>query len=238
MLASGSRTPIILVAACAGLTIVSLRQVSRFVSMGVLMYAVFAIGFATLGAGVADRVDSIASTAHIDRFQQTYFGQLFLPQVMAQPMGLGLGAATIGARHFTEFQQVILVESYFGLVGIEMGFLGLIAIVWIAAAIVRLLWRQRAVMRLAGDSAAPWHVMGLFAVMVVALMPIGTPVDAAPGNVYFWLAIGIAAKLYDLERWRLAEGLGAIPVEQAPYPVYEYLSPYPPVPPPRPSVIP
>lgn len=230
MLASGSRTPIVLVAACAGLTIVSLRRVGRLFSISVLLYAVFAVGFATLGAGVSDRVDSIASAEHINRFQSTYFGQLFLPQVMNQPMGMGLGIATIGARHFTEFKQIVFIESYFGLMGIEMGVLGLAAILWLSAAVVLGLWRQRPMMKASGDSAAPWHVMALFACMVVALLPVGTPLDAAPGNVYFWLALGLCAKLYDLERWRRAQGLGAIPAApQTP------LSPYPPVPPPLPS---
>ena len=233
MLASGSRTPIILVAACAGLTVVSLRRVGRLISISVLLYAVFAVGFATLGAGVSDRVDSIASAEHIDRFQSTYFGQLFLPQVMREPMGMGLGVATIGARHFTEFRQIIFIESYFGLMGIEMGFLGLASILWLSAAVLVVLWRQRAIMKDSGDSAAPWHVMGLFACMVVALLPVGTPLDAAPGNVYFWLALGLCAKLYDLELWRRAQGLGTIPSQASQQTAM--LSPYPPLPPPKPS---
>jgi hypothetical protein len=233
MLASGSRTPIILVAACAGLTIVSLRRVGRLISISVVLYAVFAVGFATLGGGVADRVDSIASAEHVARFQTTYFGQLFLPQVLAEPIGKGLGIATIGARHFTEFSQIVFIESYLGLVGIETGVLGLVSILWLSAAVVVVMWRQRAVMKDSGDSAAPWHVMALFACMVVALLPVGTPLDAAPGNVYFWLALGICAKLYDLERWRRAQGLGAIPAGRPMQPAM--LSPYPPVPPPRPG---
>src|SRR5688572_1589970 len=76
MLASGSRTPLVLAAACSALTIMALRRVGRMVQMGIVFYVVFAVGFATLGAGVADRVDSIASIEHVDRFQRTYFGQL------------------------------------------------------------------------------------------------------------------------------------------------------------------
>lgn len=206
MLASGSRTPFILAAACAGITLISLRRVGRLVSTSVIMYAVFAVGFATLGAGVADRVASIASMEHVDRFQRTYFGQLFIPKMMESPMGIGLGAATIGARHFTEFGQIVFVESYFGLVGIETGVLGLLAIIWLAAASVVVLWRWRVVMKGAPESAAAWHVLALFAITTVALLPVGTPIDAAPGNVYFWLSLGICAKLYDLERARGSAG--------------------------------
>ena len=207
MLASGSRTPLLLAAACAGLTIVSLRQTSRLVSMSLILYAVFAVGFATLGAGVADRVDSIASTEHIGRFQQTYFGQLFLPKLAEDPMGIGLGAATIGARHFTEFGQVILMESYFGILAVETGVLGLGSVLWLSAAVLLAVWRWRAVMLTAGASAPMWHVLGLFAVMIVLLLPVGPVLDGPPANVYFWLALGVAARLYDLERWRRAGGV-------------------------------
>lgn len=206
MLASGSRSPIVLAGACTGLTILSLRRVGRMIQIGIILYAVFAVGFSTLGAGVADRVDSIASVEHVDRFQRTYFGQLFLPKMMEQPTGLGLGTATIGARHFTEFRQVVFVESYFGLVGIETGVAGLVTILWVAAAVVALLWRMRRTMKGAPDTASTWHVLALFTVTIVLLMPVGTPLDAAPGNLYFWLALGICAKLYDLERWRRAGG--------------------------------
>lgn len=207
MLASGSRTPLVLAAACAGLTIVSLRQVGRMVSMSVILYALFAVGFATLGAGVADRVDSIASTEHIDRFQRTYFGQLFLPKLLEDPMGIGLGAATIGARHFTEFGQVILMESYFGIVAVETGLLGLGSLLWLSASVLLVVWRWRAIMLTAGTSAPMWHVLALFVVVLVLLLPVGPVLDSPPANVYFWLALGMAARLYDLERWRRAGGV-------------------------------
>jgi len=221
MLASGSRAPLVLAAACAGLTIVSLRRVSRLVSMSVVVYTVFAVAFVTLGAGVADRVDSIASTDHIDRFRDTYFGQLFLSKLIDDPMGVGLGAATIGARHFTEFGQVILMESYYGIVAVETGLLGLGSVLWLSAAVLLVIWRWRALMLTAGASAPMWHVLALFAVATVLLLPVGPVLDGPPTNVYFWLSLGIAARLYDLERWRRAGGVG-----QAAYPpLYSYQPP-------------
>ena len=207
MMASGSRTPIILTLACAGLLTISLRRVGRLISMSIVLYAVFAVGFATLGAGVADRVDSIASMEHADRFKRTYFGQLFVAQLMDQPTGHGLGSATVGARHFTEFGEVVLMESYFGVVSYETGLLGLGAFLWVCAAVVAAQWKGRAVMRQSGEFAAPWHAMALFVTMIVLMLPVGTLLDAAPVNLYFWVALGFAAKLYDLERWRLAEEL-------------------------------
>jgi hypothetical protein len=215
MLTSGARAPLLLTAAGTGLAIISMRQVGRLASMTVILYAVFAIGFATLGTGVADRVDSIASTEHLDRFQRTYFGQLFLPRLIEAPMGIGLGAATVGARHFTEFGQVILMESYFGLVALETGVLGLVSILWLAAAVALLMWRERAVMKDAPGTGALWHTLALYVVALVVLLPVGPVLDTPPANVYFWFSVGAAARLYDLERWRLAAGEATVPEPHA-----------------------
>lgn len=228
MLASGSRTPLILAAACVGLTLVSLGKVGRMLQVAILLYAIFAVGFATLGAGVADRVDSIASTEHIARFQRTYFGQLFLSHLEGEPMGIGLGSATIGARHFTEYGQIVFIESYFGLVAIETGIIGLMTILWVAAAVVVYFWRSRQTMT-RGDAGTSWHLLALFACSLIALLPVGTPIDAAPGNIYFWLALGICARLYDLERHARAQLLPDDQMTSLMYP------PYPPVPPPKPA---
>lgn len=198
-MASGSRSPIILTVAAGGMVMLGLGRLGRIVSMGVGVYIVLAIGFTTLGAGVEERVGSIASGEHIERFNRTYFGQLFLPKMMETPMGLGLGAATIGARHFTEFGEVLLVESYFGIIAVETGVLGLLAILGLSAAALAFVLQARLVMR--DSPAGPmWYALASFAVIVLMLGPVSTPLDSAPGNVYFWLSLGIVAKLYDLER--------------------------------------
>src|SRR5690606_27878373 len=122
------------------------------------------------GGGVADRVGSIVSVEHIQRVNQTYFGQLFLPRVFETPMGIGLGAATIGARHFSEFHEVLLVESYFGVVAIETGFLGLLTILMVSAAALAYLFRARLLMRNA--VAGPvWFAFAAFATIVLLLGP-------------------------------------------------------------------
>ena len=198
-LASGSRSPMILTVAAAGTMMIGLGRLGRIVSMGVGVYVVLAIGFATLGGGVEERVGSIASGEHIERFNRTYFGQLFIPKVMESPMGIGLGAATIGARHFTEFGEVILVESYFGVIAVETGVLGLLTILGVSAAGVTFVLKARQTMR--GAPAGPiWYALASFVLIVLLLGPVSTPLDSAPGNVYFWLSLGIVAKLYDLER--------------------------------------
>ena len=214
MLASGSRSPLILMLACAGAAMLALGRVGRIVSMAIGVYIMFAIGFATLGAGVEERVGSIASMEHVARFNRTYFGQLFISKMMETPMGLGLGVATIGARHFTEFGQVILVESYFGLIAIETGVIGLLAILTLSAAVVLYLARARLLMK-TGQAAAVWHTLAAFVVTVIMLGPVSTPLDSAPGNLYFWLTLGALARLYDLERARREAEL--VPPVSLPY---------------------
>jgi hypothetical protein len=205
-MASGSRSPLLLTFAAAGLALLALGKLSRIFSMGVGVYLVFAIGFATLGSGVEDRVGSIASFSHVERFQHTYFGQMFLPDVMKSPLGMGLGSATIGARHFTEFNEILLVESYLGIVAIETGILGLLTILGVLGAVGAFIAKCRPVMRDAG-SAPIWHALAVFMLLTILLTPVSTPLDAPPGNLYFWMSLGIVAKLYDLHRWAKASEL-------------------------------
>lgn len=205
-MASGSRSPLLLTFAAAGLALLGLGKLGRIFSMGIGVYFVFAIGFATLGAGVEDRVGSIASFEHVARFQHTYFGQMFLPEVMKTPLGIGLGAATIGARHFTEFNEILLVESYLGIVAVETGILGLITILALLGASAAFVAKARPLM-LDAPASPMWHALAVFIVITILLTPVSTPLDAPPGNLYFWMSIGIVAKLYDLHRWTKAAAL-------------------------------
>ena len=88
VLVSGSRSPIVLTGACAGIATLALGKMGRFFSWGIVAYLVFAAGFALLGPGVAERVGSIASTDHIARFNAgDYYDQhdFFEALWMAEP---------------------------------------------------------------------------------------------------------------------------------------------------------
>jgi hypothetical protein len=206
ILVSGSRTPMLLTIAAGAVMMLGIGSFGKVVTMGATAYIALAIGFATFGAGVEDRVGSIASMDHVERFNRTYFGQMFIPKMLETPFGLGLGAATIGARHFTEFNEILLVESYFGVIAIETGLIGLATIIILTASILLYLFKARGVMR--GSPSAPaWYALASFILIVVLLSPVGTALDSAPGNLYFWLSLGMAAKLYDLERAARAAAL-------------------------------
>ena len=209
VMVSGSRSPLILSVAGAGLVLLGTGRFGRVVSMGVGLYVVFAIGFATFGAGVADRVGSIASMEHVERFRSTYFGQMFMSTMLETPMGLGLGTATIGARHFSEFNEIILIESYFGVVSLETGVLGFLTLLLAMISILAFVVKARPLMR-AAPVASMWFALAAFVAIALLLSPVSTPLDSAPGNFYFWFSLGIVAKLYDIERWGRAASLTAL----------------------------
>ena len=201
LLVSGSRSPLLLFMLCC---VLMLMLTGRLKGIGVWvggLYGVLTVGFTFFGEGVHDRVGSIASWEHVSRFQETYFGQLFWPMLLQAPMGFGLGRATIGARHFTEWRNVMLVESYFGIIVAETGVIGLAIFLWAMLAVVALLWRCHAVMRSA-PTRTLWYAVALPVLVTACLMPISTGVDAAPGNMYFYFFLGAAIRLYDVERAR------------------------------------
>jgi hypothetical protein len=205
LLVSGSRTPLLLFALCS---VAMLVVTGKLKGIGVWaggLYGVLTMGFTYFGGGVQDRVGSIASWEHVERFNDTYFGQLFWPLLVQTPMGFGLGRATIGARHFTDWANIMLVESYFGIIVAETGVIGLAAFAWVMIAALGALVKCRAVMRDAPTNVL-WWASTILVLSIASLLPVGTTIDAAPGNLYFWFFLGAAFKMYDLEVARRQSG--------------------------------
>jgi len=196
LLVSGSRAPLIMLFAIGGLLLMMTGRVGGIGLAAAGAYTVFAVAFSYFGGGVEDRVGSIASWEHVERFRDTYFGQLFFQFLQESPMGFGLGRATIGARHFNQWQNVLLVESYFGIIAAEMGVIGLAVFTWVVITILATLARMRKLMR-SSPLNVNWLSLALFVTATVALLPVGTPLDASPGNLYFWFFLGVLVKMYD-----------------------------------------
>ena len=201
MLASGSRASIIVASAGIALAMLMSGRLTRVGLWALVGYAVLAYGFVALGPGVQDRFDSIASAEHLTRFQRTYFGQLFLPSLLENPLGHGLGVATIGARHFSEFSKLIFTESYFGILAVETGLPGLMIFLCVVGAIVVLVVRHHRLMARAPDGPL-WLAFGSYVLLTVGVMPVSTSIDHAPSNFYFWFAIGVLIRMVELEQWR------------------------------------
>lgn len=198
LLVCGSRTPLLL---WGGASLVMLAATGRLAGIGVWLagaYGVVSIAFIYFGAGVRDRVGSIASWEHVERFRSTYFGQLFLPLLLQSPLGFGLGRATLAARHFSDWSQLMLMESYFGVLVAETGILGLGAFAWLLIAALGLVascWRRMQ----SSPYAIPFFAAAGVFLLVAALMPVNTAIDSAPGNLYFWFFLGFAVKLHDMD---------------------------------------
>lgn len=201
MLVSGTRAPVLLLSASAALVMFLSRKFRGVMAWGLVSYVLLAFGFALLGPGIEDRVASIAAYEHVSRFQTTYFGQLFLPALLENPLGSGLGIATIAARHVAETSEIQLIESYLGMLALETGFLGLISFLWIALAVTVLVLRVRKEIGRASENSF-CDALAVYVLLTLAILPIATAIDHAPTNLYFWFSIGVLFKLADLEPGR------------------------------------
>jgi hypothetical protein len=202
LLTSGSRTPLLMFMVATGLVAILSKKLSRAGIVGVVIYFLIVISIGYFGGGVGDRVTSIGTEENVVRVTGTLFGQLFLPQLMADPIGEGLGVATIGARHFTAPGSVKLVESYAGLLVTEMGAAGLLAFAVLAVSIGVYLVRNRRWMKQAAGLPI-WNAAFVQLLFALGLTLNSTGLDAIPGNLYFWFFVGVAVKMVDLERMRL-----------------------------------
>lgn len=197
LMVSGSRAPLLMLLLIAATMLLVTGRLGGIGMAAAGAYIVFAVAFSYFGGGVEDRVGSIASWENVQRFQDTYFGQLFLQFLQQQPMGFGLGRATVGARHFNQLNNVMLVESYFGIIAAEMGFLGLAVFGWLVIMLTSLLLKMRRAMK-SSPLIMNWLSLMLFVAATIALLPVGTPIDASPGNLYFWFLLGMIVKMHDL----------------------------------------
>jgi len=202
MLASGSRAPIVLATAGLAFVLTASGRLGRGAVWALLLYGIMAYGFIVFGPGVQDRIGSIASSEHLARFERTYFGQLFLPSLLEYPLGRGLGLATIGARHFAELFQVVLVESYLGILAVETGWPGLLAFVAVELAALQLIFRHYRLMAASPDGFL-WLTLATYVGLTIAILPVSTGIDHAPTNFYFWFAVGAIIRLVEIEYWRL-----------------------------------
>jgi hypothetical protein len=202
VLTSGSRAALVVASGSVALAFIMSGRLGRTAVWALALYAILAYGFVVLGPGVRERFGSIASYEHVERFQRTYFGQLFWPTLVQNPGGLGLGTATIGARHFSEFREVMLVESYLGILAVETGVLGLAAFLLVVWQLLRLVVRFRALMARSPD-ATLWLTSAAYVVQTCAVLSVSTALDAAPSNLYFWFTVGVIIRMVDIEQWRL-----------------------------------
>jgi hypothetical protein len=203
MLVSGSRAPLVIYILCIGVGLAAMGRLGRIGMAALALYIAGTVAFTYFGGGVEDRVGSILSEENYQRVRSTAFGQLFYERMLDEPLGVGLGSATIAGRHFTNFAQIVFVESYFGVIAVETGVFGFIALVFLLVQVMFLLFRDRRMMRRVAVGPI-WFFIVVVVFEVIALMPAAAMIDSAPGNLYFWFMIGLAVRMADLARAQAA----------------------------------
>ncbi|GEM_PF-2915073 len=217
MFVSGSRTPFLIFSASVAVLLLCSGKLTRIIKWGLIGYAIAAFGFSLLGSAVQTRFESIASSTQVERFQTSYFGQLFLPALLENPLGSGLGTATLGARHIIgPGKEVQLMESYLGIIAVETGILGLAAFMWICCTIGRLIFRLRRFIQ-KSHFRIIWYALSVHVFFTILALPVYAVLDAAPGNLYFWFSVGALIKIADIERRKKAHDLGG---EEKPTGIY------------------
>jgi hypothetical protein len=225
MLVSGSRAPLIIYVLCIGVGLAAMGRLGRLGMAALIMYAAGTVAFTYFGGGVEDRVGSILSEENYDRVRATAFGQLFYERMIEEPLGLGLGVATIAGRHFTDWTKLVFVESYFGVVAVETGVFGFIALAFMLIKIVALLLGDRRVMKRVIWGPI-WFFIVCLVLEVIALMPSAAMIDSAPGNIYFWFLIGLAIRMADIARLQAAGSNTAYSPQPVAVPQFAFQSPW------------
>jgi hypothetical protein len=206
LLLSGTRAPLVVYVLCVGLGLLYMGRLTKLGTTALTLYAALTIAFTYFGGGVEDRVGSVLTQDNYDRFRNTAFGQSFYAGLGDQPLGLGLGTATMAGRHFTDWNKLVLVESYFGVIATETGYLGLALCLWLMGRTALVVAGSRTLVK-----NAPWSPLWVFIALVIlaiiGLMPSSTIIDAAPGNMYFWFLLGMAMRFVDIERARKSAAL-------------------------------
>lgn len=212
--ASGTRgTATVLLVAWA-IVLLLTGTLKGWIGWPVAIFLIVALVVTYLGPSVSERFGTIATEATGKRLRTTYFGQLFVPILREHPMGLGLGAATIGVRHIGGGTEFMLVESYLGILVAETGFVGLATFLPLIIAAAVLLFRGRHT--LDGSSVRIlWYALLGYVLVTMLLLPVGTSIDHAPNNLYFWFTLGMLIRLADRSGPAERQGRSAFEVRYA-----------------------
>lgn len=198
MLLSGTRGALLGTAAMAG-TIFLLVGRFRQLAGGLVLFVtavLLVVGF--LGEAVLGRLGTLLDPhIYLNRATMPFSG-LFEALANA-PLGLGLGSASVGARHVAPGGKVLILgEQYLTKIIYEMGWFGLFSFVWL---LVSSLAQGLRCYRNCLTAETKWAA-GCLAVFVLAQLVLaleGAALDAIPINVFFWFFMGIMLKTPELK---------------------------------------
>jgi hypothetical protein len=196
---SGQRIALLLVPCVVVLLLLLTGQITnlkRFLPIGIALAVILAIAATQYPDVVDERLESLESRWNASPPQAFIMEQLHWAWSKQEGfLGQGLGRATNAARIFG---RTSLVETYHSKVLFETGLMGLLLMFVVYTVFVIATFRAY---RSIKDPNLRGYGASMFTfVLFISYFPYYYPLDVDPVNVYYWLAIGIALKLPDIDR--------------------------------------
>jgi hypothetical protein len=197
LLVSGTRGAMLGTGVTVACMFIFMRKRIGIAGMGVMVALAVGLIAVLLGNAVLGRLESLTDPA-------VYTGRLRVPvgrslnALTRWPLGLGLGYASVGARHvMPDGKPLMLVENYVTKLACEAGWFGIVAFVWLVLAAMAQGLRSY---RLSVEPEKKWLAGGLAVFLVGQLLLSfeGSGLDAIPLNVYFWFLLGVLLRVPDL----------------------------------------
>ncbi|MBH8551190.1 hypothetical protein I8751_02085 [Nostocaceae cyanobacterium CENA357] len=196
---SGQRIALGLVPACFVILLLltgQIKNLKRFIPMGVGLALLLGIAMAANPAVVQERLDSFSSRWEASPPQE-FIVQQFEEnwKSVAGPLGSGLGRATNSARALGETK---LVETYYPKVLYEVGILGLLGFVGLVTTLTITAFKTYRSIKnrnFRSYAAALWVF-----ILFISYNTYYYPLDVDPVAVYYWFFAGVLFKLPALDK--------------------------------------
>lgn len=194
---SGARAAFVFVPMMIGLTLMIDGRVR-----GLLAGLVVAPGFmlAALELGGLDPVRILGGTRELAGHYEDLVIYTIVDSLTNSPFGRGTGMNTGAARHGVEdyFDRFELHESLYAKAITELGVMGLAILVGIFFVIAAIGFQQRRRLQDRGLKSAVAALLAFHITIVVNSFK-GWQIDLDPVNVYFWVFVGLIAKMHRLD---------------------------------------
>jgi hypothetical protein len=202
LLTTGGRTSLFLFFACAAIWWFFQRGSMRLAPIAVLLPVFFYAATLLLGTGFLDRFSTLLDAQAVrDRNIPLMTGWL-AESMKTDWAGLGAGYASLASRHVgATALNGGAVENGLAKVRFEAGLAGLILytifLISFGLSCARQAFRVQ-------DPAVRWFAtpVAAFVLLNVMLVPIGTPFDVSPTNIYLWFFAGFLGRAATLSAFR------------------------------------
>jgi hypothetical protein len=191
-LLSGSKAAFTVIPGYAVLTQILDRRLKLLGGLAVAFLLALVLWLRILGATVSDVLGPMIQWA-VD-YAFTIQPQEFLRAFELTTLGLGTGMNTGAARYVISLDSIYGLENYYAKTVVELGLLGLIILIGLFCS---LLWRAARIRLAVREPALRGLSTGIVAFLFFAVVYQwkGWFLDLDPLNVYFWVFIGLLARI-------------------------------------------